>query len=313
MTAENDKIASPSDFDDLGAVSARTELLRAAADDELTASQAYELEQHLREHPEDRRVIEFERALRRVIAGAASQAAPAHLQDRIARLYGSAGAAGSTGEVRPVTSLRPRFARPSRMLALAATVAIVATGVIVVVGPSLSESPGTVAVSPQYRTSLVSFIGSQHEECELHADQIGPRFKTSDMDEVPAEFGRILGEVPDVGRMGEHGFTLLGAGPCAVPGRGESVRMVFESSKAGTPGDTQKALVSIHIQQDTGELSIKPGRTYRLTDAGTRDSGPSEILVWRRDGFVYFLTSWSESAMQLARRAMGAGSPTGTI
>lgn len=296
-------------------VSMRTEILRAAADRELTPSQATELERHLATHPGDRRVIEFERELRASFGALATERAPGALRGRIAAMCGEVGADRpaipfSQGRAWP----EPRFSRRVQWLAIAASVAIVSGGAIVFLGQFERGPAAGALVTQQYRASLVSFIGAQHQECELHTDMIGVRFKTTKLEEVPGEFARVLGGVPDLGNIGSSGFRLLGAGPCAVPGRGKSVRMVLESTADAPAGGGHGALVSIHIQQDTGGLSLEPGRTYQLVEqVDAPGSAAPDIFVWRRDGFVYFLTSESESAMRMARAAFGVGEPSGTI
>lgn len=304
-----------SDTVDQSQVSARTELLRAAADGELTPVQTAELERHMAAHPDDQRVVEFERELRGSIAATASGTAPAALRDRIAAMSSTAGTDRASLPF-PSVGNRPhrRFSHRVRWLAMAASVAIVAGGAFLILRPSGTGLTGGAQITQQYRTSLVSFIGAQHEECEVHADMIGMRFKTTKLVDVPAEFARVLGSTPDIGQVESSGFKLLGAGPCAVPGRGKSVRMVLESGADAQAGGGRGSLVSIHIQQDTGELNLESGKTYRLVDkVAAAGSAAADIYVWRRDGFIYFLTSKSEPAMQMARAAFGAKEPAGTL
>jgi RNase P protein component len=306
---------SRSDAANAPGVSTRTELLRAAADNELSPAQRIELDRHLASHPEDQRVIDVERQLRKLVADAATaDAAPARLRERILAM---SAASGEDRSSIPFSSgaarTRNRFSRPMRWLALAASVAIVAGGAFVVLHDQGGMRPADVQIAQQFRTSLVSFIGTQHEECEVHADMIGSRFKTTKMAEVPAEFALVLGTAPDIGHIDSPDFRLLGAGPCAVPGRGKSVRLVLECTGDRSGTGSRGSLVSIHIQQDTGELNLESGKTYRLTDQSAMVSHASEIFVWRRDGFIYFLTSRSEPAMQMARAAFGAKEPSGTL
>lgn len=315
MREHSDNPLPRSDTADRSPVSARTELLRAAADGELTPVQTAELERHLAFHPDDRRVVEFERALRGTIAASASETAPAALRERIAAMSSSA-EMDRTSLPFPSAGTLPhrRFSQSARWLAMAASVAIVAGGAFLVLRQPGTGLMGGAQITRQYRTSLVSFIGSQHEECEVFADMIGIRFKTTKLVDVPAEFARVLGSTPDIGQIESSGFKLLGAGPCAVPGRGKSVRMVLESTTDTRAGGGRGSLVSIHIQQDMGELNLESGKTYRLVDkASAVGATAADIYVWRRDGFIYFLTSRSEPAMQMARAAFGVKEPTGTL
>lgn len=305
-----------SDSADQPQVSERTELLRAAADGELTPAQTAELERHLVGYPDDRRVIQFERELRGCVAGSASGAAPAALRERIIAMSSTAGTDRSSLPFPSAHTLpHRRFSRSVRLMAIAASVAIVAGGAFVTLRqPDMGRPTNGELITQQYRTSLVSFIGTQHEECEVHADMIGMRFKTTKLDDVPREFSKVLGSVPEIGHIDGSGLRFLAAGPCAVPGRGKSVRMVLESTADAQLNGGRGSLVSIHIQQDTGELNLEEGKTYRLVDklASPAPAAPA-IFVWRRDGFIYFLTSKSEPAMQMARAAFGAKEPSGTI
>ncbi|MGE3563398.1 MAG: anti-sigma factor [Phycisphaerales bacterium] len=306
---------SRSDAANAPGVSMRTELLRAAADNELSPAQRIDLDRHLAAHPEDQRVIDVERQLRKLVADAApADAAPARFRERILAMSAASGADRSSIPFSSATArARNRFSRPMRWFALAASVAIVAGGSFVVLRNQGGIGSTDVQIAKQFRTSLVSFIGAQHDECEVHADMIGGRFKTTKMAEVPTEFAQVLGTSPDIGHIDSPDFKLLGAGPCAVPGRGKSVRMVLECTADRGGAGSRGSLVSIHIQQDTGELNLESGKTYRLADRNSTGYETSEIFVWRRDGFIYFLTSRSEPAMQMARAAFGAREPSGTL
>jgi hypothetical protein len=304
-----------SDTADWSPVSARTELLRAAADGELTPAQTAELERHVATYPDDQRVIDFERELRVSVAASASETAPTALRDRIAAMSSTAGTDRASLPLPSAHTLpHRRFSRSILWMAIAASVALVAGGAFLTLRQHDYVPADGALITQQYRTSLVSFIGTQHQECEVHADMIGMRFKTTKLVDVPSEFAKVLGSTPDIGHIEGSGFKLLGAGPCAVPGRGKSVRMVLESTADAQPNGGRGSLVSIHIQQDTGELNLEQGKTYRLVDKAAAAGSPvADIYVWRRDGFIYFLTSESEPAMQMARAAFGAKEPTGTL
>lgn len=300
--------------DDQSSVSVRTELLRAAADGELAPAQAVELERHLAAHPDDQRVIDFERGLRASVAACASEVAPAALRARIVATNSS----GTQPASLPFPAINARsnlrFFRSAPWWAAAAAVSLLTGGAFVILRQPGSGPAQGVQIPQPYRTALVTFIGAQHNECEVHADMIGTRLRTTELNRVPREFGQVLGSTPDIGNIDQHGFKLLGAGPCAVPGRGKSVRMVLESTAGDQPRGGRGSLVSIHIQQDTGELNLEAGKTYRLVDKlATPGSAAPEIFVWRRGKFIYFLTSKSEQAMQMARAAFGAEEPSGTI
>lgn len=304
------------DGTDAHSVSDRTRLLRAAADAELIDAQQVELQRHLELYPQDKEVIEFEKRMREMIELDSHTAAPESLHKRIRAMSQTA-----CPETVSVASQSPanshssiRFPRPSRWFAVAASLAIVAGGSFMLIRPAHTLQTDNHQITPQYRSALVSFIHSQHEECELYTDLIGERFKTTDLDSVPSDFSRVLGGTPDIGHVQQYGFKLLGAGPCAVPGRGKSVRMVLESTESSQLGDGAEPLVSVHIQQDTGELNLVAGKTYQLIDQTLLPGETAAaIYVWRLDGFVYFLTSSSKPTLQMALTAFGVQEPSDTL
>ena len=68
------------------AVSARTQLLRGAADEQLSDAQQAELARHLERRPEDQAVIAFEKRLRETVVSASRGSWPGALRDRIATM-----------------------------------------------------------------------------------------------------------------------------------------------------------------------------------------------------------------------------------
>jgi hypothetical protein len=277
--------------------SERLARLRAAADDELSPEEAAELERSLVERPGDRAIIAFERNLRGAIARLDAGAAPPILRERVR--------AQLARDNRPRREgVLGRIGVP-RWVAVAVSVAIVTALSIALLSRSGDRDAGGIA--PPLRAALVAFVGGQQRECELHADLIPERYRIARLAQVPAEFRRILGRAPELGRIDEEGFVLLGAGPCAVPGRGHSVRMVLGVGEA-------RSIVSLYVQKDVGELPLEPGRTYRLADRDAEPDAPTPaIFVWRRDGLVYFLAASSEDAMETARVAFGVPEPAASI
>lgn len=277
--------------------SERLARLRAAADDELSPEEAAELERSLVERPGDRAIIAFERNLRGAIARLDASAAPPILRDRVR--------AQLARDSRPRREgVLGRIGVPA-WLAIAASVAIVTALSIALL--SRSGDPDAGGIAPPLRAALVAFVGGQQRECELHADLIPEHYRIARLEQVPAEFRRILGRTPELGRVEEEGFVLLGAGPCAVPGRGHSVRMVLGVGEA-------RSIVSLYVQEDLGEVPIEPGRTYRLVDRDAEpDTTTPSIYLWRRDGLLYFLSASSAEAMEAARLAFGVPEPAASI
>ncbi len=296
--------------------SRRTELVRAAADDELAAADERVLREHLVAHPDDDAVIAFEQGLRRAIASGASGTPSEELRERITRLTTIGGGSGSS--VESVTA-SGRARRVTRWMAVAASIGLVAGVMYLALPPTPSlPRPGQL-IAESHRASLVSFVTGRHKECELHADMVANSFRIGSLDKVPAAFGEILGKAPGLGRLAQSGLKFKGAQACACPGRGRSVHMVFEAItnppvQVGGASAATATLVSIFVQQDKGELRIEPGRAYSLVPKAEPSSTEvSEIYVWRKDGFVYFLASTSEPAIETVRLALDVQGPPGRL
>lgn len=300
--------------------SRRTELIRAAADGELSPAGERELREHLSAHPDDASVVEFEKELRRAIASSVQSAPSRTLRERIAGLSQETAAAAVRQSDGGPLPLAPEIGRSAsawrgwiRGLAIAACLALVA-GVAYFGAQrvALTGSGGPQAAT-SYRLSLAAFVSSHHEECELHTEMAMREYRFTRLDRAPEFLAGVLGSAPDLGTLSRSGLTFVGGGPCAVPGRGRSVHLVFE---AGAPEATpsRTPMVSVFVQRDAGELDIPSGQTYRIEprDSGTPAS-PADIYVWKRDGFVYFLASTSDTAIETARMALGAGAPVGTL
>jgi anti-sigma factor RsiW len=301
------------DPDRSGRPSRRTELLRAAADSELTAEQRAEFEAHLRACPADASVVAFEKALRGAIAETRIDGPSAELRARIEGMRGAA--------VRPVglavedgQGLRFRLVRRRwTWLALAAGVALVAGVTYRMAFAPPPRPSGGVLVNPDHRSALVSFVTGQHDECELHAQLVGRRFRIGPLQAAPPALSKIIGAAPDLGQIEASGVRYLGAAECAVPGRGASVHIVLDAGALSeSDGEGRTPLVSLFVQQDHGELNLEPGRTYRMVPREF-GAGPAEIFVWRKGGLVYFLVSTSAEKLDAVRLGLGGAEPTGSI
>lgn len=286
--------------------SQRTVLLRAAADNELSASQTHSLDLHLHAAPRDRDVIEFERRLRTEVAAAASsETTPDALRRSIAALV----VGPSTASPRPQRSIRPLWALAAACVALAATVFVAASRF-----PARLPSGGEI-VNSSHRAALTRFLGWQHAECEVHADAIRQRFDIGPAADAPEKLARIVQHTPDLGSIrssNTQNVEYLGAARCAVPGRGESVHIVlgYRDPVAGK----SRQLASLFVQEDFNELSLEPGRTYHMRPrSGEWDGRDMTVCVWRKDGLVYFLVGTSADALEAARHCVGAEPASGEI
>ena len=281
-----------------GAPDRRTHLLRAAADGELPAEDARELADLLQREPQEAGVIEFERRLRAEVELAASEheaPASAALRDRVARLTHDA----------PRTSGRVIGRRA--WLAAAAYVAI-ALGLVVVrgLGPPPRPSHGE-RLSEPHRASLVSFLSSQHEDCERLGGLLSGGFEIARVEDAPSALSELLGAPPELGGLPAEDVRFLSAAPCAVPGRGASIHMVFETASAG--------LVSLFVQQDAEEILIEEGVAHWLRPQDASDAliDGARTLVWRQRGLVYYLVSASAEDLDAVRVALGVTPSVGAL
>lgn len=295
------------------AASSRSGLLRAAADGELSAADEAALQRHLRNSPDDALVIEFERGLRRAVASMpeASEPLPKGLAERTHRTIEQAVRSESSENSTNGERARARGGRVMVAMSVAAAV-MLSGGLWYFAGHVFPQRPAAMVrqdIPMPLREAITTFVATYHQECEIHADLVPQWYRITSMNQVPAGLERVLGQAPDVSTIQSAGFTLLGAGPCAVPGRGRSFRLVLRA-----PASLNGSMVSVHIQQDTGDLSFEPGRTFLLepTKPDAIDAA-SKIYVWRRDGLIYFLTSGSPEAMTGVMEALGAEPPSGTI
>jgi len=294
------------------APSTRAVLLRAAADYELTATQSVALVEHLGAHPDDARVIEFERRLREEVATLSGGKASEALRDRVGAIASSHGndATSPAGRIEP-----DRRAHAHGWLAIAASLVIVAGGGYTVVHTLQSGGQhfAPVAIDETYRLALVSFIVDHHKQCELYTEMAMRELKITSLDKAPAAFAGVIGRTLDLAALSIPGFDFKGAGRCAVPGGGRSVHLVFEAQQAI---DTARPLViSLFIQQDTGEMTIDSGQTFRLMpkSGGVQPAYSGDIYVWRKNGFVYFLVSTSQTGLSSTLEVLGVDPPAQAI
>lgn len=287
-------------------------MLRAAADGELPEK----LNDRLRSSSEacessDARIA-FERNLRSACARVLqpdteeAPAASAELHATIGRIASAARAATNTA-VHPATKReasaagRRRAARRLGWIALTAITLVVG----VAVGMKLAAPAPTFLTSPERaRIALTGFLESEHRRCTLNERALKNKMTEYTLSEVPTKFAGLLGAELSVASVQRAGYQFLGCGRCAVPGRGESVHLIFrDSSRPALTSEQRAALkngddaqLSLFIQSDTDELPIDANTTYRL-ETGL---GEPLVLIWRRDGLVYYLVTETEAAQDRA-------------
>ncbi len=300
--------------------------IRAAADGELPGDQTSRL-LHGSNAKTVAAGIEFEQNLRlacaRVFAGDAATAPEvgADLHATVQRIMVASRQASDSLETSPV-HVHEAASRPAqtataqtargRRLARAGWIALAACTLIVgvVVGTWLATPAPTFNTQPnRTRIALVGFLESEHRRCALNERSLRNKMTVYAVEDVPAKFAGLLGQELSVSAVVGAGYEFLGCGKCAVPGRGESVHLMFRDPSvlppsvdvSGVNAPRDAGRFSLFIQQDTDELPITLGQTYRLETG----EGEPLVIVWRNGGLVYYMVCESESQQEQVTNAMG--------
>lgn len=270
-------------------------LLRLAADDELTADEADRLERHLREHPEDRARIDAERGLRARVGqlGAQAPAPSSDLRERVAGiLAGDASEADAPVIRRTDRSFWQRSLAP---LAIAASLLLVVSASLIIRQAAVSTSGAWM--SETFGAEVAGFVDREHDRCAGLNDATNMKFVTNTIDGANALMLKRLGAAPATIDLSSRGLTLAGAGACHVPGEGRSVHVLYR------PTGEDGAPVSLFVQSGAAAFEGVDERSLCIQrPSGERD----EVLVWRRDGLLYYLVSPPGRDAEALLGALGA-------
>lgn len=280
-------------------------LLRAAADDQLSPEQADALAAHLSAHPEDSARIEYEQQLCRACGRVMGDVqTPAGLRDRInAAIAADAEAhddalADRLEQQAELTRDRSFWSGVRGQLIAAAAVVVLAVALVVMI-QSMRSGPAPGA--PSF-VQIAGFVAKEHNHCDLDPTYTHSKIEVSDPSKLPDYLQSILGtSVQDT--LFSQDLEIIGAGRCHVPGKGQSVQIRLRSKNGG--GEP----VSLWLQEDTGELDIKEGVTYALrADPNAPPCG--SILLWKRDGLLYYLVCNGDQTRQQVRQSLHAPDQT---
>jgi hypothetical protein len=269
------------------------ELLRMAADGELSP----ELQSSLsgRDQQADAPRIEFERELRRRVQSAMQGvAAPEDLRDSIRRAMLEDDAGTVASPLGDTTS--PNFWAGVQRFAAVAAVLLVCASLIVV---AAMQTRPEHAIPTERFTQITSFVSEQHKRACSTADDDDSRFTAREHQEIADLAEHKLGGLPPVlafsiSAMRDSGYDFVGMKGCGVPGNGASVHALFR------PIDDARKPVSLFVQEDTAELDLSASACYF---ANCKVSGKRSIVVWRRDGFVYYLFSHDQAGLETGQQA----------
>ncbi|MCH7792760.1 MAG: hypothetical protein IID31_10845 [Planctomycetes bacterium] len=306
-------------------------LLRAAADRELTPEQERLLEAHLQANPAHQAGIEFERALRSAVGRTMGQErAPAHLAERIAHAVHAVHADDSRGtrhdrkgvlpvsdsglETQPpvVEAIAHQTRQRSFWTTLGGRMAVAAALVLAVgglwyVSTNLGQQPVEERWSRSANVQLAGFLSGEHMKCD-DPDYAADKFTARDEEEITRCCLTILDQTPRLENLFEGGATLIGLGPCKVPGPGRSVHMQV-LMPVGASGAMQST-VSLFMQQSVGQAGKVAGRSFALQEAGDQEF---VVDVWEKDGLIYYLVCDTAQVAEAARRSLRVIAPNQSL
>lgn len=269
------------------------ELLRRAADDELTRPQRALLEAHLAAHPEDATRVEFERNLRRQVATAMTgQRAPQDVREAALRAMQSVSEIDEAPApiARRERSFWARYPLVAPLALAAALLLAISAGIIV----QRSGSPDSMWLTEAQQASVVTFVDKEHDRCAAMECSGNPKWIANTLDTARAALTDYMGVAPERLDLTDTGFTLTGAGPCHVPGGGKSMHLLYRSGQELTSPS-----MSLFIQETASDTAIDPSCFCDKMDEG-------EVLMWRRNGLAYYLVCPSDEIANQALATLGA-------
>lgn len=279
-------------------------LVRAAADDELTASDQMRLDDLLASQPGLASGLDFERNLRRATSRVmGSVVAPPGLSDRVRAAIRADNELGPGLEAAAAQTRQRSFWTRRKMASAVAAVLVLALSASLILQASrvshIPLDPGQLV----YRQQLAGFLTAQHDNtCQDLAKAKAGKLSFSDPSLLEEELTQRLGRhvrVPLCDKS--RAVYFAGGGPCGVPGEGPSGHLVYNAESAPE--------ISVFIKQDNGELPLQPGRTYAMN---TRECGlpGSRILTRLEDGLLYFFVFDDGPGCRKALEALGVSSPS---
>lgn len=255
--------------------------------------------------------VAFERDLRSAVGRVMNTPAPVGVRDRVRRAIGSGPAFSARERLRLVRAEEhPGVYRAPLPLAkqwwLAAAAAVVlVVGMVWYMSGSprggpmrqRSSGPAPQAVPASLLVRAVAWVEGQHEGCAEFGPLFEQKMTVRTQAEAVATAVELLNKIPTVLDLKSEalrgaGYRFAGLGPCSVPGKGRSVHLLYkpdESAATGVP------VVSLFVQEDTGEIDVEPGAVLVRRPVAGSDS-KLHLLIWREGGLVYYLVSGSGMA-----------------
>lgn len=250
--------------------------------------------------------IDAERSLREATARCIRASCPPCPSDLHARILAAARQGERTSPVAPssaptpIATARSRDDRSSflfhafqRNWAFAAAAMIVLATVLgFLVLPTIAPNHRTWPPDESARTQLVSFLGSEHGNCAPASRYADLKLTIRDRARAEAFIAQWTPDAAQVLTSAGDDYRFLGAGPCSVPGAGDSVHMLF------APEDDSHATISVFLQDAAGREPQALPRT--LAQLGETADGQVVRAFRHNDCLVYVVAPTDEDAHRIA-------------
>jgi hypothetical protein len=278
----------------------------------------------------DARAIDFERELRQAVSRAMAEPtqAPAGLRERILAgfdaeytqqhghepdlatqprtsqpLLPAEHKPRSTVDRRPaIFTLFPRFAAIAAVLVLSGSLIYLGSQQFSGVQPQQGQTIAASTVANQ-----LQFVQREHNRCsDISSGAFSAKIVATGLEESQAYAQTQLGcggprLAQAIAHMEDAGFSLVGVGPCMVPGGGKSLHALFNPIS----GDSALQPVSIFLLESPGEgcKDAKPGVCYSCPKSNATGK---PVMLWRDGNLMVFAHSASERSLDSVRSAYEA-------
>ncbi|TVQ32622.1 MAG: hypothetical protein EA376_04470 [Phycisphaeraceae bacterium] len=277
-----------------------SELLRCAADDELTPAQQRELEQRLSSHPDDRGRIETDMSLRQAVSRVmAGEPAPDSVRAGVLALFAEQAGVDTPATVGgPATTQRSFWAGARRWSAVAA-VLLVMVSVFLIASQRgrLGDAPVDI-FGDAFRSSIIAHVEREHDRCLATDDYLSRKLSINETDEAQAFLTKYLGVDFSWLCLDHVQYELVGVGRCKIPGGDQAVQAIYR--RVGEEG----SYFSLFIQKDreTPLIQIDDDRCYQVP---RNDQSQPPIYCWRSNDLIYYVVSCDPDVAGSIRRALG--------
>lgn len=175
----------------------------------------------------------------------------------------------------------------------AAAIIVLATVVGFLVLPTLAPNRGVWPPDESSRARLVSFLGQEHDHCAPLGRYADLKLSIREAERAEAFIERWTPDAERVLAAAGPSYRFLGVGPCAVPGAGDSMHMVF------APTDALHAPISVFLQDASGREPQALPRT--LAQLGETADGQSVRAFRHGDCLVYVVSPTEDDAKRIAK------------